>query len=87
MITKETVLSKVEMNPEYKTVSIRMDTVIKEDELEISRSSHRCGFGPGDILKVKEYIGVESSPEIDYLNAVWVTEVIAAHLASQESKA
>ena len=79
MITKETVLSKVEMNPEYKTVSIRMDTVIKEDELEISRSSHRCAFGPGDILKVKEYLGVETSPEIDYLNAVWTEEVIAAY--------
>lgn len=87
MITKEINLARFEMNPENKTLSIRRDTIIKEDGVELSRSYHRCAYVPGDIDKVREYLGVEESPEITYLESVWTDEVIAAYKEKIEPSA
>lgn len=65
-----------DINPNTKTVSIAKVTVILRDGVEVSRSEHRCAFYPGQIDAVKVYIGADSSPEIDYLNAIWTQEVI-----------
>ena len=40
-ITKETEISKIEVVGPYRAVQVRTDTVIKEDDTEISRKSHR----------------------------------------------
>ena len=40
-LTKETEISKIEVAGEYKAVQVRMDTVVKEDGTELSRSFHR----------------------------------------------
>ena len=40
-ITKTTEIAKTEVVGEYKIVQVATDTVIKEDDTEISRSRHR----------------------------------------------
>lgn len=76
-LTKEIIVSRFEIQQEFKTVSIRLDTVIKEDSKELSRSCHRQSFVPGQIEEVKAFLGVIEGPEVDYLNALWTEEVIA----------
>jgi hypothetical protein len=71
-----------DINPNNKTVSIAMDTVIKRDGVEISKSRDRRAFVPGDIDVVKEYTGLTTGPEISYLEALWTAEVIAEYEAS-----
>lgn len=85
MLTKETKLAKLEINQDNKTISIRLDTVIKEGGVELSRSCHRCAFVPGQIEDVKEYLCVEDSPEIQYLNSIWTEDVIADYQTHQET--
>lgn len=77
-----------DINPNTKTISVAMDSVIKKDGVEVSRSRERCAFVPGDIEGVKAYTGLgDDAPEIVYLNSIWSAEVIAAQkvlVASQE---
>ena len=40
-LTKETVIGKIEVVTDFKHIQVRMDTVIKEDGTELSRSFHR----------------------------------------------
>ena len=40
-ITKELIEDKIEVVGDYKTIQIRTATVIKEDDVEISKSFHR----------------------------------------------
>lgn len=45
-ITKETELFKIDTNPAQGFISVRVDTVIKEDGVELSRSPHRHALAP-----------------------------------------
>tara|TARA_R100000329_G_scaffold359_1_gene833 strand:+ start:544 stop:810 length:267 start_codon:yes stop_codon:yes gene_type:complete len=45
-ITKETEISRIEVVGPYKQVQVRTDTIIKEDDKEISRSAHRNTLDP-----------------------------------------
>jgi len=74
------------INPNNKTVSILMQTVIKRDGVEISTENHRCAFIPGDIEKVKAFLSLESSPEIDYLASIWTDEAIGLYFANIEQE-
>ena len=47
-ITKETEIAKIEVVGEYKAVQVAIDTVIKEDGKEISRSRHRHVVHPDE---------------------------------------
>ena len=40
-ITKQMVIEKIEIVGDYKKIQVATDTVIKEDNVEISRSRHR----------------------------------------------
>jgi len=83
MITEQTLLPILtDINPNTKSVSIAIDTVVLRDGVEIARERLRRAFVPGEIEDVKEFVGVESSPEIEYLEAIWTTEVIEAFNAS-----
>ena len=84
MITKEINIARFEMNAENKTLSIRMDTIIKEDGVELSRKHHRCAYVPGDIDKVVECLGADAS-EVSYLKSIWTDEVIAEYEATIEA--
>jgi hypothetical protein len=78
MLTQESIYSFHDMNPVNKTVSITKVTIVKNDGIEIARSSNTRAFQPGDIEAVKEYIGVSESPEITYLESIWTQEAIDA---------
>lgn len=70
----------------YKTVSICKRTQIIKDGSVISESRDRRAFVPGQIEDVKTYLGVTDSPEINYLNDVWTSEVIENYQSLQQSQ-
>ena len=78
MLTEETIYSLHDINPQTKTISITLVTIVKRNGIEIARSSNTRAFQPGDIEEVKSYIGVTDSPEITYLKSMWTQEVIDA---------
>ena len=70
-ITKETEIGKIEVVGEYKHVQVRTDTVIKEDDKEISRSAHR------HVLTPDEDISSQDDEVKAVCNAVWTDAVKA----------
>ena len=71
-ITKTTEIAKIEVVGEYKAVQVRTDTVIKEDDKEISRSAHR------HVLHPDTDISSEDAEVQAVANAVWTDSVKAA---------
>ena len=78
-ITKETEIAKIEVVGQYKAVQVRTDTVIKEDDTEISRSIHRhtleCGTLDDSDNLVDTDISGEDSQVQGICNAVWTDAV------------
>jgi len=70
-ITKTTEIGKIEVVSEYKHVQVRTDTVIKEDDKEISRSVHR------HVLTPDEDISSQDDEVKAVCNAVWTDAVKA----------
>ena len=58
-------------------ISVRTDTVITDDDVEVSRSFHRHVVAPGDDVS-GEAESVQATA-----NALWTDEVIAAWEAAQ----
>jgi len=79
-ITKETEIAKIEVVGEYKAVQVRVDTVIKEDDTEISRSTHR------HVLHPDMDISTEDAEVQAVANAVWTDAVKAAWTTFQENQ-
>ena len=71
-ITKETEISKIEVVGQYKSVQVRTDTVIKEDNTEISRTHHI------HVLHSDMDISAEDAEVQAVANAVWTDSVKAA---------
>ena len=71
-ITKEEVISKIEVVGEYKAVQIATDTVIKEDGVELSRSRHR------KVVHPDQDITGEDAEVQAVCNAVWTQAVKAS---------
>ena len=78
-ITKETIIGQIEVVGEYKAVQVATDTVIKEDDTEISRSRHRHVLHP-DMDISGEYAEVQA-----VANAVWTDSVKAAWKTFKEN--
>ena len=78
-ITKETEISKVEVVGEYKHVQVKTDTVIKEDDKEISRSAHR------HVVTPDEDISSQDDEVKAVCNAVWTDAVKAKWKTYQDS--
>ena len=82
-LTKETVIGKIEVVTDFKHIQVRMDTVVKEDGTELSRSFHRHVVTP-DISA--ENLALENSEVQQIANSgIWtqaVKDAWAAHLAS-----
>ena len=81
-ITKETEIAKIEVVGEHKAVQVRTDTVIKEDDAEISRSTHRHVLHPGtlndsDALVATDISGEDATVQA-VANAVWTDAVKTA---------
>ena len=80
-LTEETVQDKIEIVGDYKHVQVRTATVIKRDNVEISRGYSRHVVAPDSD------ISGESTEVQAICNAVHTDEVkaaYAAHLAAQE---
>ena len=81
-ITKETIVEKIEVVGEYKSVQVATDTVIKEDGTEISRSRHRhsltCGTLNDSDALVASDISSEATEVQAIANAVWTDAVKTA---------
>ena len=61
-----------DINPNTKSVSVAIDTVIKRDGVEVSKERHRRAFVAGELEEVKAYTGLgDDAPEIVYLNSIW----------------
>ena len=71
-ITKETEIAKIEVVGQYKAVEVRTDTVIKEDDKEISRSFHRHVLHPDSDIS-GEHADVQA-----VCNTVWTDAVKAS---------
>ena len=82
-ITKTTEIAKIEVVGEYKHIQVKTDTVIKEDDKEISRTAHRVAYTPGtvnDLSGVYEEtdLSSEDSEVQAVANAVWTDSVKTA---------
>ena len=53
-ITKTTEIARIEVVGQYKVIQVRTDTVIKEDDKEISRSAHRHIVHPDDDISSED---------------------------------
>ena len=71
-ITKEIKVEKIEVVGQYKAVQIATDTIIKEDEKEISRSRNR------HVVHPDMDISGEDAEVQAVANAVWTDSVKAA---------
>ena len=79
-ITKTTEIAKIEVVGEYKAVQVRTDTVIKEDDKEISRSHHRHVVYP-DMDISNEHDEVKA-----IANAAWTDDVKAAYKTFKDNQ-
>jgi Zn-dependent M32 family carboxypeptidase len=70
-ITKETQIGKIEVVGKYKFVQVRTDTVVMEDNEELSRKYHRHALMP-DADITNEHSEVQA-----VCNAVWTDKVKA----------
>ena len=70
-ITKETQIGKIEVVGKYKSVQVRTDTVVMEDNEELSRKYHRHTLMPDADIS-NEHSEVQA-----VCNAVWTDEVKA----------
>lgn len=80
-LTEETVQDKIEIVSEHKMIQVRTATVIKRDDVEISRSFSRHVVAPdaditGESVEVQAICAAVHTAE--------VKAAYAAHLASQE---
>ena len=91
-LTKEVIEDKIEIVTEYKLLQIRTSTIVKEDGVEISRSSSRKVLDPiqtaydgTTFTHTDTDISGESSEVQAIANAVWTDEVKAARKAANEA--
>ena len=71
-ITKETEIGKMEVVTQYKHIQVRMDTVIKEDGVELSRTYHRHVVTPDISAEnlLKEHAEVQAISDTVWTQAV-----------------
>ena len=81
-LTEETVQDKIEIVGDYKHVQVRTATVIKRDDVEISRSFSRHVVAP-DADITGESAEVQAICTAVHTDAI--KEAYAAHLAAQVS--
>ena len=94
-ITKEVIEDKIEIVGDHKNIQVRTATVIKEDDVEISRSFHRkvleCVTSSYD-SDTEEWthtdtdVSNESTDIQDIAAIVWTDEVKDAKKTANESK-
>ena len=91
-ITKEIIEDKIEIVGEHKTIQIRTATIIKEDDVELTRSYHRHALDCVSSVQDGETwthtdtdVSGESTEVQAIANAVWTNEVKAAKKTANEN--
>ena len=78
-ITKTTEIGQVEVVGEHKAVQVRTDTIIKEDEKELSRTYHRHVLHPGNLDGSDNLVDTDISGEDSSVqaiaNSVWTQAI------------
>ena len=78
-LTKETQIGKIEVVGKYKSVQVRTDTVVIEDDVELTRKYHRHSLTPGTLdgsnNLVDTVISGENAEVQAVCNAVWTDAV------------
>ena len=78
-LTKTIEIDKIEIVTEYRHLQIRTATIIKEDDVELSRSFHRktllCGQLDSSNNLVDTDISGETTEVQAICNTVWITSV------------
>ena len=78
-ITKETQIGKIEVVGPYKSVQVRTDTVVIEDDVELTRKYHRNALQPGTLDGSDNLVDTDISGEHAEVqavcNAVWTDAV------------
>jgi|TARA_R110000796_G_scaffold226536_1_gene343037 hypothetical protein len=78
-ITKETQIGKIEVVGKYKAVQVRTDTVVIEDDVELTRKYHRHSLTPGTLdgsnNLVDTVISGENAEVQAVCNAIWTDAV------------
>ena len=69
-ITKETLVGKIEVVGEFKSVQVRKDTVLKEDGTELTRKYHRHVLHPGTLDSSDNLVATDISGETTEVQAV-----------------
>jgi hypothetical protein len=81
-LTETTVQDKIEIVSEHKMIQVRTATVIKRDDVEISRAFHRHVVAPNDDI-------TGESTEVQAICAAVHTQAVkdayAAHVAAQDT--
>jgi recombinational DNA repair protein RecR len=78
-ITKETQIGKIEVVGKYKSVQVRTDVVVMEDNEELSRKYHRHSLAPDTDIS-NEHEEVQA-----VCNAVWTQDVKDAYATFKAS--
>tara|TARA_Y100001938_G_scaffold39661_1_gene54948 strand:+ start:316 stop:612 length:297 start_codon:yes stop_codon:yes gene_type:complete len=82
-ITKEIEILKIDSNPTSGAISVRVDTIIKEDGVEISRVPHRHSIVPYSSVKNSDGSWTHTDTDISgedasvqsIANALWTNTV------------
>ena len=81
-ITKETQIAKIEVVGKYKALQIATDTIIKEDDVEISRTRHRHALCLGTLDDSNNLVDTNISGEDAEVqavaNTVWTDSIKTA---------
>ena len=91
-ITKEIIEDKIEVVGDYKTIQVRTATVIKEDDVELSRSFHRHALDcvssaqdeDGNWTHVDTDVSEESLNVQGIAATVWTNEIKEAKKTANE---
>ncbi len=73
-------IAKIEVVGQYKAIQVRTDTVVKENDDEISRSAHRHTIHPDDDIS-GEHAEVQA-----ICNTAWTDDVKAAWKTYKENQ-
>lgn len=92
-ITKESVIEKIEVVGVFKVIQIATDTIIKEDNVEISRTRNRYGLSPCTSSNIDNKwthadtdISSEATEVQAIANAVWTDDIKAAYKTAIEAQ-
>ena len=80
-LTEETLQDKIEIVGDYKHIQVRTATVIKRDDVEISRSFSRHVVSPNDDITGES---TELQAICTAVHTQAVKDAYAAHIAAQE---